>query len=109
MISSSFTCIASESRFCVLWIRNTIRNVTIVVPVLITSCQVSLKPKTGPVTAHATMIDAAMMNVSGRPDACAVALVRRVNQLRGFVGRIVPPGALCGREVTGHEDRFPEA
>ena len=30
------------SRFCVFWIRNTIRNVTIVVDVLMTSCQVSL-------------------------------------------------------------------
>ena len=32
------------------WIRNTIRNVTIVVPVLMTSCHVSEKPKIGPVT-----------------------------------------------------------
>ena len=50
--SSSLTWIASVSRFCVFWIRNTIRNVTMVVPVLMTSCQVSLKPKTGPVTIH---------------------------------------------------------
>ena len=40
------------SRFCVFWIRNTIRNVTIVVPVLMTSCHVSLKPNSGPVTAQ---------------------------------------------------------
>jgi hypothetical protein len=33
------------ARFCVFWMRNTIRNVTIVVAVLMTSCQVSLKPK----------------------------------------------------------------
>jgi len=43
MISSSLSCIASLSRFWVFWIRNTIRNVTIVVAVLITNCQVSLK------------------------------------------------------------------
>ena len=36
------------SRFCVFWIRKTIRNVTIVVPVLITSCHVSEKSKIGP-------------------------------------------------------------
>ena len=48
------------------------------------------------------------MNVGGCPDAWAVAFVRRVNQLRGFVGRIVPPAALCGREVTGRERAFPE-
>ena len=34
--------IAFASRFCVFWMRNTIRKVTMVVPVLITSCQVSL-------------------------------------------------------------------
>ena len=40
-ISSSLACIAAPSRFCEFWIRNTIRKVMIVVPVLITSCQVS--------------------------------------------------------------------
>ena len=44
------------SRFCVFWIRNTIRKVTMVVPVLMTSCQVSEKPKSGPVTAQTTMM-----------------------------------------------------
>ena len=38
--SSSFRCIARVSRFWVFWIRNTIRKVTMVVPVLITSCHV---------------------------------------------------------------------
>ena len=42
-ISFNFSWIASESLFCARWIRNTIRNVTTVVPVLITSCQVSEK------------------------------------------------------------------
>ena len=39
--SSSLTRIAAPSRFWEFWIRKTIRNVTIVVPVLMTSCQVS--------------------------------------------------------------------
>ncbi len=39
--SSSLACIAAASRFCEFWIRNTIRKVTMVVPVLMTSCQVS--------------------------------------------------------------------
>ena len=38
--SFSLSCTASESLFCVRWMRNTIRNVTMVVPVLMTSCQV---------------------------------------------------------------------
>jgi hypothetical protein len=44
---------ARASRFWVFYIRKTIKNVTMVVAVLITSCQVSEKPKIGPVTAHA--------------------------------------------------------
>ena len=39
--SSSLACSAALSRFWVFWIRNTIRKVTMVVPVLITNCQVS--------------------------------------------------------------------
>jgi hypothetical protein len=35
----------AASRFCVFWIRNTMRNVTIVVPVLMTSCHVSSSEK----------------------------------------------------------------
>lgn len=35
-------CMAAPSRFWVFWIRKTIRNVMIVVPVLMISCQVSL-------------------------------------------------------------------
>ena len=36
------------ARFWLVWMANTMRKVTIVVPVLITSCQVSEKPKSGP-------------------------------------------------------------
>jgi len=41
MSSSSFTWMAALSRFCEFWMRKTIRNVSIVVPVLITNCHVS--------------------------------------------------------------------
>src|SRR5215471_14229198 len=40
--SSSLMCMAAVSRFCVFWITNTMRKVTIVVAVLMTSCHVSL-------------------------------------------------------------------
>lgn len=46
--SSSLTWIATLSRFCKFWIRKTIRKVTIVVPVLMTSCYVSENRKRGP-------------------------------------------------------------
>src|SRR5688572_2357339 len=47
--------------------RNTIRKVTMVVPVLMTSCQVSEKWNTGPVTAQMTSTAAAMMKAHGLP------------------------------------------
>jgi hypothetical protein len=59
-----------------------------VVPVLITSCHVSLNPNSGPVTAQITMTEAAATNVAGRPVARAVHLVNRVKRERGLVGRI---------------------
>ncbi len=57
------------------------RKVTIVVPVLITSCQVSLKPKTGPVAAQITTMATAVANVAGFPDAFATAIAMRVKKL----------------------------
>ena len=53
--SLSFSWIASPSRFCVRCTRNTIRKVTMVVPVLMTSCQVSDQRNSGPVTAQTTI------------------------------------------------------
>src|SRR3954470_13169166 len=54
--------------------RKTIRKVTMVVPVLITSCHVSEKLKIGPVTAQTTMISAASRNAHGDPaDVAMVA------------------------------------
>src|SRR5262245_6281051 len=47
--------------------RKTIRNVTIVVPVLMTSCHVSEKWKIGPVTAHARMTATATANAQELP------------------------------------------
>jgi hypothetical protein len=40
MSSSHLSCVMRASRFCVFWIRNTMRNVTTVVPVLMTNCHV---------------------------------------------------------------------
>ena len=45
-----------------------------VVPVLITSCHVSEKPKSGPLTAHTMTMPAAIMNVEARPAASEVLL-----------------------------------
>src|SRR5437667_11041189 len=86
MSSSSFTWIASESRFCVLWMRNTIRNVITVVAVLMMSCQVSLKPKIGPVIAHAAITNTASVKASGLPVAFADHLVKRVNDDLDLLG-----------------------
>jgi hypothetical protein len=43
------------------------RKVTIAVPVLMTSCQVSLNPNNGPEIAHTTIVASAMKNVTGCP------------------------------------------
>src|ERR1044071_514758 len=72
--------------------RNTIRKVTMVVPVLITSCHVSLKPKSGPVSAQTTMVADAIKKAAGRPVARAVHLAKRVKRERDFVGLISYPG-----------------
>src|SRR5205814_41494 len=79
-ICSCLTCVASASRFCVLWIRNTMRNVTMVVAVLLTTSPASLKPHSRPVIAHAPITSTASMTVAGLPDASHVHLVKRVNQ-----------------------------
>src|SRR5262245_128871 len=68
--------------------RKTIRKVTMVVPVLMTSCQVSLYPKNGPVTAHTKITPTATPKAAGRPVAREVVLARRVNHDWDFTGRI---------------------
>src|SRR5262249_5673559 len=70
----------SVSRFCVCWIRNTMRKVMIVVAVLITSCQVSLKPKIGPQMAQIAMLSAAIRKACGFPAKFEVALASSENK-----------------------------
>src|SRR4030095_7210293 len=60
--------------------RKTIRNVTIVVPVLMASCQVSLYRKNGPVTSQASITATAPAKVRGRPASRAGALADRAHQ-----------------------------
>jgi hypothetical protein len=54
--------------------RNTIKNVTIVVPVLITNCQVSEKPKKGPLTAQTITTTVQIKKALGAPAARETAL-----------------------------------
>lgn len=54
------------------------RNVTIVVPVFITSCHVSEKPKKGPDSAQARTVITQTMKASGLPVACAIAVASSV-------------------------------
>ena len=65
------------------------RNVMIVVPVLMTSCQVSLKLNSGPVTAHTTITPTAIANADGVPDMCEVHLAKWLNLEVDFVAFIV--------------------
>jgi hypothetical protein len=51
----------------VFWIKKTIRNVTMVVPVFITSCQVSEKWKIGPTVAQMTIMAPAPANAHFDP------------------------------------------
>src|SRR4051812_35434940 len=66
-ISLSLSWTASESLFWERWIRNTIRNVTIVVPVFITSCHVSENAKMGPVTSQPAIKSTASPNAQELP------------------------------------------
>jgi hypothetical protein len=78
------TCTASASRYWVFWIKKTIRNVTIVVPVLITSCQVSLNRKIGPVTAQARTTAAASRKAEGAPEIRDTFFANWVNREAEF-------------------------
>lgn len=75
-----------------------------VVLVLTTSCHVSLKPKSGPEAAHATISTEAPMKVAGRPAARAVHLANRVKCERVLVGLIPWPrhAAVGCRRFTTH-------
>src|SRR5512132_341284 len=64
---------------------NTMRKVMMVVAVLITSCQVSLKSNRGPVTTQTTMTPTARVKVIGRPLARALTLVNCEYQALRFI------------------------
>jgi hypothetical protein len=53
----------------VFWIKKTIKNVTIVVPVLITSCHVSENPNTGPEAAQTMTTMQQIMKATACPAA----------------------------------------
>lgn len=61
-----------------------------VVPVLMMSCQVSVKPKIGPVAAYTITIITAPMNVAGQPVRCVIfvekRLKKRAAELTSFFG-----------------------
>jgi hypothetical protein len=68
----------------VFWIRNTVRNVTMVVAVFIINCQVSLNPTIGPVAAHTKMISTAAAKVLGCPTVREVHLANRSNKVSWY-------------------------
>jgi len=53
----------------------------IVVPVFMTSCQVSLNENIGPVTIHIAMIATASVKVLGRPQKCEADFAKPEYQL----------------------------
>src|SRR5213595_438761 len=77
--SSSLSCMALASRFCVFWIRNTISAGMIEQITLIVSCQVSEKRKAGPSSSHTTTPLSAAMKVQGEaaPSETRWAKVRK--------------------------------
>src|SRR5271156_2723853 len=85
--------------------RNTIRKVTMVVPVLMTSCHVSEKRKSGPVIPQTTMIMAAAANAHlepSQPEARAANLPNQSFVVRTFtsIGMLLM-NSLGGRDSLG--------
>jgi hypothetical protein len=74
------TWIAFALRFWSYCSRNTMRKVTIVVPVLIASCQVSLKPNAGPEKAQTTTSASATMNAQYEPTMVAAQVENRLKR-----------------------------
>src|SRR5262245_26870418 len=102
-ISFSFSWIASESLFWARWIRKTIRKVTTVVPVLITSCHVSEKRKIGPVTSQTMMMLTAIANAQELP----VQAVTARDQVSSFLPTRDRGGRGCGCERMRHDTLLP--
>jgi hypothetical protein len=63
----------------VFWIKKTIKKVTIVVAVLITSCHELLKLKMGPVVTHIITRTTAITKAVGRPTVKETHLAKREN------------------------------
>ena len=103
--SSSFACSAVPSRFCVFWMRNTMRNVTMVVPVLMTSCHVSEKPKIGPLNPQTITIAQQRMKVIGRPAACAIVVAKWVKSFE-LLETVAMEDLVEGR-AQGNSGRLP--
>src|SRR6266446_5038497 len=74
--------------------RKTIRNVTIVVPVLMTSCHESEKWKIGPVTAHTSTTARAAMNAQWLPTASETRHANALNHPSGRSSVMLPTCAL---------------
>src|SRR6187551_172396 len=75
----------------------------IVVPVLITNCHVSLKPKIGPVITHTAIMATAMVNTRGRPQKCAAAFANL--EYQDVLGITRPPRHLTP-ELSRTAKRF---
>ena len=76
--------------------RNTIRKVTIVVPVLMTSCQVSEKPNSGPVKAQAMTTASATPKAHDVPTHSVRAREKR-SSARPIAGRRGARVSACNR------------
>lgn len=70
-----------------------------VVPVLITNCQVSLNAKTKPLAPHTRRTNTAARKVSGLPVALATAWAKGVNQFVDFKAVL---RSTCGSAGTRH-------
>src|SRR5690242_16841835 len=95
---------AALSRFCEFWIRNTIRNVTIVVPVLMTNCHVSENPNSGPLVPQATTTPAANMKVEARPAANDVRLAKSPKNLETCEAFLADFSFFKAANLTSHFD-----
>src|SRR5476649_265128 len=73
MSSASLSSDVCSSDLCVFWIRNTINAVTIVVVVLMPSCQVLLNSKNGPLAAQISTTATAAKKVIGFPAIRAIS------------------------------------
>src|SRR4051812_35281290 len=85
MISSSFNWVALLWRFALFWMTNTIQNVRTVVVVLMNSCQVSEKSKSGPVTAQITTSPTEPTSAANDPAAAVTLSASRLKRSRRLV------------------------